>query len=180
MPRGVYERGEFSKHKNSRGDNWIPLFWSRVDENGPVHPRYGRCWIWIGYRQAGGYGQYRGNKAHRLAYQLLVGVVPDEMLVCHKCDNPSCVNPKHLFLGTPLDNMMDKVVKGRQSRVGSSRNPPKGERNCKAKLTEDQVLRARSLFRRNFTIRKIGHIIKSSVGRGTLWSAISGKTWRHL
>lgn len=82
----------------------------------------GECWLWLG-STCRGYGQFRRGaaggfkmvKAHRFAYELWVGPVPDELLVCHECDNPLCMRPKHLFVGTQLDNQTDMWNKGRQS-----------------------------------------------------------------
>lgn len=75
------------------------------------------CHIWIGYRNPAGYGVFIVDRkpvgAHRMAWRLANGPIPDGMLVCHRCDNPSCVNPDHLFLGTQLDNMRDMVKKKR-------------------------------------------------------------------
>lgn len=75
------------------------------------------CWEWVGATRAGPYGSFRLGKtatgAHRVSYRLFVGPIPDRMLVLHSCDNPPCVNPNHLFLGTDLDNAMDKIKKGR-------------------------------------------------------------------
>lgn len=80
----------------------------------------GGCWEYNGYRTEGGYGQIReagvGSKllaAHRAAFTLWLGPIPPSMLVCHRCDNPPCFNPEHLFLGTALDNWLDCVEKGR-------------------------------------------------------------------
>lgn len=102
------------------------------------------CWEWTACKNRDGYGRFGfggGNAhAHRVAYQLYVGVIPDGLFVLHRCDNCGCVRPDHLFLGTNDDNMQDCKNKGR--RVGTQT----GEKNGNAKLTEEQVktIRARS------------------------------------
>lgn len=99
------------------------------------------CWAWLLHISRDGYGRFRlgaraDRRAHRVSYELHRGPVGDA-LVCHHCDNPACVNPAHLFLGTPLDNMLDKVAKGRAAS-------PAGEANPHSKLTAGQVLEIRA------------------------------------
>lgn len=84
-------------------------FWKNVDKRGSDD-----CWPWLAFKHKG-YGRFRGDRAHRVSWRLRHGDAGD-MQVLHRCDNPSCVNPAHLFLGTPSDNMADKVAKGRQAK----------------------------------------------------------------
>lgn len=184
MPRGVYKRGFFSKHENSRGDR-VTQFWKRVSKEGKFPGKKLHwnlktvCWEWIGSKLRQGYGQFHGTKAHRYMYELTIGPVPNNLLVMHKCDNPGCVNPDHLFLGTPADNMRDKYLKGRQGDSGT-KTPPHGESNGRAKLTVEMVLTARKLWNQGKTLDWIYKRLNPSVGKGSLRSAILGKTWRKL
>ncbi len=108
------------------------------------------CWIWCGTRSLKGYGRakIKGAEmcAHRLAYLLFVGDVPEELQVCHKCDIPACCNPDHLFLGTALDNKRDSMAKGRHA---------KGKRLPFTKLSVEDYRRIRAIWKpgRGVTMR---------------------------
>lgn len=97
------------------------------------------CWVWTAVKEREGYGKIKSDgkmrQAHRVSYELHRGEIPGGMFVCHHCDNRSCVNPEHLFLGSHVDNMEDMKSKARQQI---------GTKNCQAKLTEADILAIRA------------------------------------
>jgi ribosomal protein S14 len=99
-------------------------FWQKVNRSGPIpahRQEIGSCWIWCGAKTRLGYGEVKilnaSFFAHRVAYELTVGRIPDGLYACHHCDNPGCVRPEHLFLGTQLENMRDCFAKKRNGQA---------------------------------------------------------------
>lgn len=133
------------------------------------------CWEWVAHRDAGGYGTIgRGHDkmylAHRWAYYIEYGVDPGDKLVCHNCDNPSCVNPVHLWLGTDQDNTRDCHSKGRASTV-----KPKGEENGMAKLTERDIKRIRASKESQYVLAE-----RYGVSQSLVSLVQRHKIWRHV
>ena len=183
-------------------------FWSKVDKRGPDE-----CWEWIACKTGKGYGQFsidgRPYLVHRISYELANGAIPDGLFVCHHCDNPSCCNPAHLFLGTNKDNICDCVAKGRHysrthpelvprgERHGSHTRPERvargdrqgahthpeavlrGERIGNSKLTAQQVIEIRFLYAQ-------GNMTQETLAQrfGVTFSNIScivrRATWSHI
>jgi hypothetical protein len=131
------------------------------------------CFNWIGYKNKCGYGSFGYNKkiklANRVSWQIHYGYKPEDICVLHKCDNPGCVNPDHLWLGTHQENMDDRDNKGRQY----DRN---GEKNGRAKLTIEDVVTIRSLYNNtNTSERKLAK--EFNVNSGTIHNILNNKTW---
>lgn len=135
------------------------------------------CWEWQGWAVPKGYGgiNYQGKKiyVHRLAWILKRGTIPKGLHVLHHCDNPPCVNPDHLFLGTNDDNIRDCIVKGRQ-RGGDNT----GEKNPRATLTELDVRRIRSLYDHGWKHDQIADVFCASIY--AVRKAALRQTWRHI
>lgn len=152
-------------------------FWAKVDRGGPVpehRPELGPCWIWTKAKSRFGYGkltlQKRTRTAHRMSYELAHGAIPSGLLVCHRCDNPPCVNPDHLFLGSFADNTRDMHAKGRGGRLGA-----RGERNSKAKLTAAQVGEIRTRFAQGE--KRDALAAEFRLNPSTVTDITSGRTW---
>lgn len=148
------------------------------------------CWNWVGgVRTVSGYGAFRfngrQNSAHRVSWILHNGTIPDGLFVLHKCDNPACVNPSHLFLGTAQDNSNDMKNKGRSprgERHGSHLHPERiarGEENGNSKLTEKEVLEIRRLFASG-KYRKIELSRKFGVDHKLIERIINREIWVHI
>lgn len=178
MVREKWKRGHARRQS---GD----LFWNRVTKGVG-------CWQWTGPKDRG-YGIiiFNGHRvrAHRYSYELHFGASPGRLFVCHRCDNPSCVRPDHLFLGTQLDNMQDMARKGRHWRKnhpewayhGPMPHPERcarGERHGRAKVNAELV----RAFRRDVAAgeTRVAVAKKYGVHRAIVYSVISGKTWAHV
>ncbi len=139
----------------------IPLskFWDYVEQTET-------CWLWKGTRYPTGYGRLGGGNngryAHRVAYELCHGPFPQHMKILHHCDNPPCVRPDHLFLGTDADNVRDKVEKGRQGLT--------------AKLTPAQVLEIRA----SVGLSQRALAWKYGVRKATIYYIQQRRTWKHI
>jgi hypothetical protein len=143
----------------------------------------------MGEKNQDGYGKLgwrRGHRvrAHRCAWEVAFGPVPPGSLVCHRCDNPSCVNPAHLFLGDHADNAADKVAKGRHPRGPGSHpngNPVRGERVNTAVLTEELVRYIRARYRRGVWGRGYETIARElGLPLTIVRDVVTHDTWRHV
>lgn len=199
----VAEEAEGACVKPSEGAGGIApedaaRFWSKVDKRGPDE-----CWEWKAGRTNEGYGQFyfNGNPigAHRFSHRLVLGEIPPSFFVCHKCDNKSCVNPSHLFVGTPADNVADRHRKGRDAsgdRNGARRWPERmsrgdshwakshrdrmfGEKNHSAKLTADQVVQIRSEYASG-GISQQALARRFGVSLTSLHRIIRRRSWTHV
>jgi len=149
-------------------------FWSLVKIGGPDE-----CWNWSGSTMGGRgdhrYGAFSDGRwtyyAHRFAFSVKVGPIPNHAKVLHECDNPLCCNPKHLFLGTQKDNVRDMMAKGRAYKAS-------GDDHGMARLTSEQVLAVFKDPRTQKTIAKeygVGLTCISNIKTGLTWGHVTGK-----
>lgn len=142
------------------------LFWTMVDKSGD-------CWLWLGGKSQGyGYinlGYQKLRRAHRLAWELTNGPIPNGMCVLHKCDVRNCVRPEHLFLGTRVENVKDCMNKDRVRR---------GENHRASKLTEDQVKEIRRLYGEGRLQKELARLFRVHIM--TISDVVRGKQWKRL
>lgn len=148
----------------------IPLgerFYDRILENA------NGCWIWQRGLDKNGYGRSsinrKGVQAHRVSWVIHKGKIPDGMQVLHRCDNPPCVNPEHLFLGNNADNMTDKMKKNRQTR---------GHDVNTSKINASDVFRIRGLLSEGWSGRKISKLL--GLKDHHVYDIKNGRSWRWL
>jgi hypothetical protein len=154
----------------------VARFWSKVDQRGT-----NECWRWQASTNAKGYGQFvtcengqpHHSLAHRVAFELTFGTIPDGLSACHRCDNRQCCNPHHLFLGTQQDNLRDMHEKGRR---GDTRVC--GAAHGNAKLTDDDIREIRRLRDAGVS----GPIVARQFGlnRSTVNDIARRATWKHV
>ena len=149
----------------------INRFWSKVKIASPDE-----CWEWGGYiGPPGGYGRLQVNHvplyAHRIAYVLAYNEIPSGGIVCHSCDNPKCVNPAHLWIGTQADNVADRVRKGRTARQY-------GESAGNAKLTRSTVLEIRRKFSEG--VRQVQLAREYGISKPHIHSIVHNVKWTWL
>jgi hypothetical protein len=151
--------------------NMVKHFWERyrVADNG--------CWEWIGAKTCGGYGRvmFEGkfSLAHRVAWILTNGPIPDGFMACHHCDNPGCINPDHLFLGDAGDNARDREHKNRNIK------PIINLGGRSSKLTDHDVMTARRLYGRGAaTVADLSRCLH--VTYSNMYRIVTGRAWKHL
>lgn len=145
-------------------------FWAKVQKTDS-------CWNWTGCLNNKGYGEFFAGPGagyeftHRFSWILHFGSIPSDMKVLHQCDNPKCVRPDHLFLGTQIDNIRDMCSKGRESH----HHGLKGEKHPKAKLTDDDVR-----FIRESTMTGRDLALKFGVWPGVISGIRKRQAWSHV
>ena len=156
MPKGVYQRR--TTHENF-------LLKVKISESG--------CWEWVGSKLKDGYGHFHVNRvgipAHRYSYKFYKGEIPDGCVIRHTCDNPSCVNPDHLQVGTQKENYDDSKMKGRHSH---------GEAHGNSVYSEQQIRKVMQLIADGIKPKVVSD--KTGVALSTVYDIKGGRSWQHL
>lgn len=153
-------------------------FWSKVNKGDPT-----ACWEWNAYKDPNGYGRFKLSSgvilAHRFSFQIHNGTPPTDACVLHRCDNPKCVNPAHLMLGTQADNLRDMREKGRAASTEKTRHV--GVAHAMAKLSEDDVRLIRSSYVAGSHEHGQRQLAKRfGVNQVTVLRILQRKTWQHV
>lgn len=156
-------------------------FWAKVRKGEPDE-----CWEWQAGKCPFGYGFFfdgvGDRRAHRYSWVLQNGPIEGGLFVLHRCDNPPCVNPRHLFLGTHQDNSDDKMAKGRGGHPSGDLTPPetraRGERHGRARITSADAAEIRGLYRDGATPTSLSK--RYGLGRSTINHILKGHTWVHV
>lgn len=183
-------------------------FWEKVNKDGPIMPGMEtNCWVWTATKDLDGYGRIvklkKSLTAHRVSYKINCGPIPDNLFVCHKCDNRACVRPDHLFLGTASDNNKDMMNKGRTARGeknGRHTHPEKiykgekhwthvrpesivrGDKVNTCKLTPTDVIKIREIWDTAKVKRGLQTKLAKefNITQSGIWSIINRKSWKHI
>jgi hypothetical protein len=146
-----------------------------------------RCWEWLGSVSSDGYGKCKRKgvtyRAHRLSYLVFKGDITEGLFVCHHCDNPLCVNPEHLWLGTHEENELDKTAKGRRSPSPTVSHPhslPRGSKHHKSKLNEEMAHAIYKLAIEGYSISRIKEELDLTVDKTTIGRVIQHGKWGTL
>lgn len=178
MKRGLCNRCYLRRYKATVGKNrpsitQLERFWAKVDKDGPIPrhaPELGACWEWGGSRKVSGHGQFGARPAHVVSLELATGeACPPDLEGCHRCDNPPCVRPSHIYFGTRQNNVDDAWSRERHP-VGSQRHA--------ARLIEAQVVE----IRERYAAGESGSALATEYGLKacSIYGITSGQKWPHV